>query len=127
MSKFMAENNQEKYGDDLITESAWQEMDKNKEPVRPENAKMTGHVKCDLILVNQPINLKLDAVLDTSSLNKDYNIYFCTMMHHAMMIMITMTHMMSTMHEIEADRRERAPKSGWVRGGGEELSESELS
>ena len=31
MSKFMAENNQEKYGDDLITESAWQEMDKNKD------------------------------------------------------------------------------------------------
>ena len=31
MSKFIAQNSQESYGDDIITENAWEEMDKNKD------------------------------------------------------------------------------------------------
>lgn len=31
MSKFIAQNSQENYGDDIITEKAWEEMDKNKD------------------------------------------------------------------------------------------------
>ena len=31
MSKFIAQNSQEHYKDDIITENAWEEMDKNKD------------------------------------------------------------------------------------------------
>ena len=31
MSKFIAQNSQENYGDDIITDNAWEEMDKNKD------------------------------------------------------------------------------------------------
>ena len=31
MSKFIAQNSQENYADDIITEKAWEEMDKNKD------------------------------------------------------------------------------------------------
>ena len=31
MSKFIAQNSKENYDDDIITENAWEEMDKNKD------------------------------------------------------------------------------------------------
>ena len=31
MSKFIAQNSHENYGDDIITDNAWEEMDKNKD------------------------------------------------------------------------------------------------
>ena len=31
MSKFIAQNSEESYADDIITENAWEEMDKNKD------------------------------------------------------------------------------------------------